>query len=54
MVAGSLQAIWYELRHGDVFTVIDEVLHAWPFYWLIGNTTWRHRFCNWSHTRDIR
>lgn len=50
MNAGSLEAILYEIKHGDIFTVLDEILHAFDF--LIGDFDWRFRFCQWAHRKD--
>ncbi len=47
--AGSIKAIWYELRHGDVFTLIDEVWHTWVFDWILPGL--HFRFCQWTHLR---
>ncbi len=48
MNAGSKEAIWYELRNGTVWTVVDELWHA--VEWLA--PSWHGRFCNWSHERE--
>jgi hypothetical protein len=47
VTAGSLEAILWELRHGDLLTVIDEVWHALD--WLLPGP--HFRFCRWAHGR---
>ena len=49
MKPGSIKAIAYEIKNGDVFTVLDEILHAFDF--IIGNFEWRAAFCWWAHER---
>ncbi len=49
--AGSWRAILWELRHGDVWTVMDEIMHA--FDWLPVFTGARYRFCQWAHGRKL-
>ena len=50
MESGSLKAIWWELSNGTLWTILDEILHA--FDWLIGNYGWRFSFCQWAHKDD--
>lgn len=45
---GSLKAIAWEMRNGDVFTVVDEILHRFQF---LMNFDWRFNYCQWAHLR---
>ena len=47
MYAGSLKAIGYAL-----FALIDEILHADLFEFVLGRFEWRARFCGWAHRYD--
>lgn len=47
--AGSIKAIWYEVRYGTFFTMLDEVWHRAE--WLCPGAHWR--FCQWAHKRDL-
>ncbi len=50
--AGSWKAIRFEARNGDIFTVLDELLHALDWVHPLGNAHWRWRFCQWAHLRN--
>lgn len=45
--SGSWAAIKWEMRNGDLWTVIDEIWHRAE--WLLPATHWH--FCQWSHNR---
>lgn len=51
MYVGTWQSIWYEIVHGDMWTVIDEILHVLDHIPNFPYPNWRYRFCNWAHTR---
>jgi hypothetical protein len=48
MEAGSLEAIWYEIRNGTFWTALDEIWHAAE--WLFPAAHWR--FCQWAHREE--
>ena len=57
---GCPKAIWWEIRHGDIFTVIDELFHVLDRIPLVEKLIWdtpiaevRYRYCTWAHTRDM-
>ncbi len=46
--SGSLKAIAYEVKHGDIFTILDEIWHS--FDWFLPSVHWR--FCQWAHREE--
>lgn len=55
MEAGSREAIKYELQHGTIWTVIDELLHSLDHIWarLPMLDSWLYRYCQWAHRAEI-
>jgi len=48
--AGTLEAIIWQIKNGNVFTFIDEVWHMRIFDWIAPNV--HYRFCIWAYGVD--
>ena len=43
----DMKYTWYEIRHGTLATVFDQVWHWWIFDWILPNA--HFYVCQWAH-----